>query len=242
MRKILITGVSGDLGGVLANGLAGDDITILGTMRRQRRPSEALPAKMTLLDGCDLTAPADCARLAAAAAALADEPFGMIHSVGAFWEHVPFENFSGRQAADMVASHLTTLYNTLEVVLPLMVRAGGGSVIAFSCNSVRYNYPWMAAFTAAKSAVESLMRTLANEYAGAHVRLNALVMASLQTERVHVSKPRGDYPNFIPPADLLPVVRFLLSPDAYLINGSSINIFRHSPRFYSEGYFDRVRK
>jgi hypothetical protein len=59
---------------------------------------------------------------------------------------------------------------------------------------------------------------------------------------VRTSKPHGDFAHFIPPKDLVPVVRFLLSREAYLVNGNAINLFKYSPQFYNKGYFQRIAK
>jgi NAD(P)-dependent dehydrogenase (short-subunit alcohol dehydrogenase family) len=100
----------------------------------------------------------------------------------------------------------------------------------------------MSAFTAAKSAVESLMRSMANEFSGDGLRFNSLVLASLQTAKVYASKPHGDFDNFIPPMQLVPIVRFLLSDASGLVNGNAINVFKHSDAFYHTGYFERVAR
>jgi len=100
----------------------------------------------------------------------------------------------------------------------------------------------MASFTAAKSAVESLVRSLANEFSGDGMRFNSLVLASVKTKKVKQSKPHGDFLHFIPPSDILPVIKFLLSGDAYLVNGNAINLFKHSDQFYHAGYFERVAR
>ena len=106
--------------------------------------------------------------------------------------------------------------------------------------SVKYNYPLMASFTASKSAVESLMRSLANEYSGYNMRFNSIVLASLRTSKVIQAKPHGDHAHFIPPKDISPIIRFLLSDASYLVNGNAINLFIHSEDFYNSGYLKRI--
>jgi len=242
-KQIVITGISSELGSVLAAALASDPaVRIIGTMRRQRKPQEAFPENVFVIDECDLADAKCCTNLSQAISDRFDGPFGFVHSVGEFWEHVPFLDYRSDQAAQLFQSHVTTFYNVLQALVPVMVGKGGGSVIAFSCNSVRYSYPNMAAFTAAKSAVDSLVRSLANELSGQHLRFNSLVLASLKTHKVQESKPRGDFAHFIPPNDLVPTIRFLLSDDAYLVNGNTINLFVHSDQFYNTGYFQRVAK
>src|SRR5207253_1110551 len=140
-----------------------------------------------------------------------------IHSVGNFWNHDPFLQVGPAQATQMFESHVNTLYNAFQSLIPVMQSKGGASCIAFSCNSVKYNYPWMASFTASKAAVESLMRSLANEFSVDGIRFNSLVLASVKTQKVHDSKPHGDFEHYIAPEELVPIVRFLISHEARLV-------------------------
>jgi NAD(P)-dependent dehydrogenase (short-subunit alcohol dehydrogenase family) len=241
--QIIITGISSELGNVLAREFAkGEGVQIIGTMRRAITAADKFPGNVLVIDGCDLTKPDCCRQLADTAKKRFKGPFGFIHSVGDFWNHVPFLDFGSEKANQMFMSHVTTFYNVLQTLIPLMQSHKSGSCIAFSCNSVRYNYPWMASFTASKNAVDSLIRSLANEFSGDGLRFNSLVLASVKTQKVHDSKPHGDFEHFIPPVDIAPVIRFLLSPEAYLVNGNAISLFQHSDEFYNTGYFDRIAR
>ena len=243
LKQIVITGASSELGAYLLQRFSEvPETRIIATMRRSRRHDDVCPPNVRLLDELDLTKRDACEQLGREVGAAFSGAFGLIHSVGDFWEHIPFEEFNGDQAAKMLESHVVTLYNVLEFLLPLMKEKGGGSVVTFSCNSVRYNYPWMAAFTASKSAVDSLVRSLANEFSGYGIRLNSLVLASVKTRKVKQSKPNGDFTHFISPHDIFPVAQFLLSSTSFLINGNSIHLFEHSNRFFDRGYFERISK
>lgn len=242
-HQIVLTGISSELGSVFARELGKDPaVRIIATMRRKRPRSYKEARNIHLIDECDLTSMECCEAVSKAAKKLFEGPFGLVHSVGDFWDHVPFGVYGPDKARRMFESHVTTFYNLLQSLIPIMKQKGGGSCIAFSCNSVRYNYPWMASFTAAKSAVESLVRSLANEFSGDGMRFNSLVLASVKTKKVKQSKPHGDFLHFIPPSDILPVIKFLLSGDAYLVNGNAINLFKHSDQFYHAGYFERVAR
>ena len=225
-KQILLTGLSSELGNVVATELAKDaSARVVGTMRRRREAQDSFAENIAVIDDCDLTERDCCCRLAKAVDEAFDGPFGFIHSVGDFWDHPAFLDFGPDEAAQMFSSHVTTFYNVLQAIVPVMEAKGGGSVVAFSCNSVRYSYPNMAAFTAAKSAVDSLVRSLANEFSGKRIRFNSLVLASLKTAKVQRSKPHGDFAHFIPPADIVPTIRFLMSDEAYLVNGNTISMF-----------------
>ncbi len=242
-KQVIITGISSELGQVLATELSKElDVKVIGTMRRKRTKKDSFPPNVQVLDDCDLTNPSCCEVAAKVVDREFSGPFGFVHSVGDFWNHVSFLDFGPKQATRMFESHVTTLYNVLQSLVPIMLTKGGSSCVAFSCNSVRYNYPWMASFTASKSAVDSLIRSLANEFSGQNLRFNSLVLASVKTQKVHDSKPHGDFDHYISPRDIIPIVRFLLSPESRLINGSTINLFEHSEQFYRQGYFERISR
>ncbi len=242
-KQIIITGISSELGGILAREFSKErGVQIIGTMRRKRVTADKFPKSICILQGCDLTDPQSCSKLAKMAEQRFRGRFGLVHCVGDFWHHDPFLDFGPKEAQTMFASHVTTFYNALQFLIPVMKRRHGGSVVAFSCNSTLYHYPWMTAFTASKSAVDSMVTSLANEYSGENIRLNSIRLSSLKTEPVRRSKPHGDFSHFTPPKDIFPIVRFLLSPAAYLVNGNSISTFKHSEGFYRQGYFERVSK
>lgn len=242
-KQIIVTGISSQLGGILVRELAKErGVAVIGTMRRKRIDKDKFPRNIHVLDNCDLTKPECCSQASAMAERLFKGRFGFIHCVGNFWQHIPFLECGPEKARTMFESHVTTFYNTVQSLIPIMKSRGGGSVVAFSCNSTLYHYPWMAAFTASKIAVDSMVTSLANEYSGDNLRFNSLRLSSLKTEPVRRSKPHGDFVHFIPPEDIIPIVRFLLSPEAYLVNGNAISIFRHSDEFYRQGYFERVAK
>lgn len=232
MKNIIIGGVSSDLGRVLAKELACvRGRVIVGTTRQDSEVRLGLPAGVKIISKCDLADDSACSVLAEEASCF-DGPFGYIHSVGNFWEHVPFNEWNSENAAEMWNSHVHTLYVVLQKLVPVMIAKGGGSTIAFSCNSVRYNYPWMTAFTAAKSAVDCLIRSLANEFAEHDLRFNSLVLSSLHTAKVADSKPNGDVDNFIPPCDLLPTIEFLMSPVPILSMETTLVYLSSVRRFF----------
>lgn len=243
IKDILITGISGDLGRILATELAKTEgVRIIGTMRRRQRSDDLFDDNVKVIDNCDLSILGSCEQLAHTISSEFKDPFAYIHSVGFFREHLSFLDYPPSDGRTMFDSHVITFHNTLYTVLPLMRRNGGGSCVAFSCSSLRYAYPWMTSFTACKGAIESMVRSLANEFGGDKIRLNALAIATLKTEKEREAKPNGDFENYVPPVDIVPIIRFLLSDDSYLINGNSINVYNFSKQFFNSGYFQRIAK
>jgi len=133
------------------------------------------------------------------------------------------------------------LYGVCNELIPLMVLRGGGHITAFSCNSVRYCYPHMAAFTSAKAAVETLIKCLANEFSQSGIVANVIALASLQTDSVQKSKPFGDFKHFMSVEEIAKAVLKLSCAEFDYLNGNVISLFRHSDSFFNKGYFERNR-
>ena len=137
-QQILITGISSEIGSVLAKELTRDPgVRMIATMRRKRPPGFNPGKHIHIIDQCDMTLPECCDRVAETVDRRFRGSFGLVHSVGDFWYHVPFLEFGSEQAKRMFDSHVITFYNILQAIVPVMKKKGGGSVIAFSCNSGR---------------------------------------------------------------------------------------------------------
>lgn len=191
------------------------------------------------LGGIDLTKGDHLKKLSKISTQFFNGPFVVIHSVGDFWCHRPLDECGLRVATKMIKSHYLTLYGVIYSLIPLMLRRGGGRFIAFSCNSVSYNYPEMAPFTSAKAAVESLIKCVANEYSGEGIQANALQLPTIRTSKVLRAKPKGDHDSYITPEELARIVITDLSVSSAYISGSVVKVFRHSDSFYHKAYFER---
>ena len=121
-------------------------------------------------------------------------------------------------------------------------QTGGGTIVNIASNAGKVGYKNMAAYNAGKAAVISITRSLALEWAEHNINVNAVCPGGVDTpmllgvaefyaarlggdphEMVKTMKP-NQMNRRIQPIEVGRVVAFLLSDQAHIIRGQSINI------------------
>ena len=181
----------------------------------------------------------------AAAAAAAASRFGHVQ--------VLFNCAGGSRPEDGPASEvdLAVWSRTLELdlngtmltcrhLIPLIIAAGGGSVVNMSSGSALRGSNRAHAYSAAKGAIVSLTRALAGSHASDGVRVNSICAGRVNTERVRktyglpgrpgsavdpmrVDEQVRQYPFWLgEPDDIAHVALFLASDESRMITGAAI--------------------
>lgn len=85
----------------------------------------------------------------------------------------------------VMAINLKSCYLAMKHVIPVMERAGGGSIINISSIAgIRYTGVPYATYYASKSAINHLTRTTAAEYAPKRIRVNAVLPGLMETPMI----------------------------------------------------------
>jgi SDR family mycofactocin-dependent oxidoreductase len=93
---------------------------------------------------------------------------------------------------EMIDINLTGVWNTCKVALPHLIEGGrGGSIVLTSSVAGLKGIPNTVHYTAAKHGVVGIMRTLANEFAPHHVRVNTVHPTGVDTDMIQNEKTWG---------------------------------------------------
>ena len=84
---------------------------------------------------------------------------------------------------DRMAVNIRHQFFAAQAVLPDMIAAGAGSIINFGSTSWLIGQGGMAAYTAAKSAVLGLTRSLARDFGKHNIRVNSIAPGWIMTQR-----------------------------------------------------------
>ena len=156
---VLITGVTGGLGGVLGRMLAENGMTVYGTTRNPEGRESEFPFPLLKVDVTDDDSVAACI-------ASLEEREGridvMINCVN--------EMFIG-SVEEATVDEVSGLYDTnvfgvmrlCKQVLPVMKRQGGGTIVNMSSLGGILAVPYMSSYTSAKFALEAFSEALYHE-------------------------------------------------------------------------------
>jgi (+)-trans-carveol dehydrogenase len=145
---------------------------------------------------------------------------------------------------DVIEINLTGVWNTVSVAVPqLLTQREGGSIVVISSGAGLKGVPHLGAYSAAKAAVVALAKTLANELASRHIRVNTIApgtvdtpMVTANTQQFKLFRPDVAEPTledcvesframmpmglpWIEPVDIANAVLFLASDESRYITG-----------------------
>lgn len=132
---------------------------------------------------------------------------------------------------DRIATNFKHQFFASQAVLPDMKAAGGGAIICMSSITWMAGFGGMALYTASKSAVIGLIRSLARDFGPFNIRVNAVSPGWIMTQRQldlwltpeadAMRQERQALKQRLLPADVAKLALFLASDDARVITSQN---------------------
>lgn len=172
----------------------------------------------------------------AALLAEAEHRFGRLdilcNNAGILGPAVSAEDYPAAEFDRVIAINLRSMFILCQNALPLMRRAGGGSIVNTCSIGAQVAYPGLAGYAAAKAGAVMLSKQLAVEFARHGVRVNAILPGNVATgmtasipadglEAMAAAIPLGRIGT---PMDIARMALFLASDEAAYVSGAAIPV------------------
>ncbi|MEO5885134.1 MAG: SDR family NAD(P)-dependent oxidoreductase [Candidatus Limnocylindrales bacterium] len=230
-RIVLITGATGVLGREVARVFAADGAR-LGLVGTDHDRLASVARDLGLADDRWVPAIGDLRERAGARTAVATvtDRFGdvevLIHLVGGWTGGSAIADLDPADVAGMLDQHVWTTLHVTQAVVPGMVAAGWGRVLAVSTPVAAEPPGKMGPYAIAKAAEEALLRTLAREVAGDGITVNLVVVKAIDEQGQRATDPKKA--SSTAPDEIAATFRFLASDAGAAVTGARIPLFGRS--------------
>lgn len=227
-KIVIVTGATGNVGSALSSVLAANGARLVAVDRdgdRVRRHLASLPGSgnhRAVAVG-DLAAPGAFDAIVAEAMAAFGRIDGLATTVGAF-EMASIAAAGPQMWDSMLKLNLFTVLSAIQAVIPPMLAARSGSIVAISAIAALKAPAQLAAYAASKSALLKLVESTADELKGEGVRVNAVLPGTIDTPPNRQAMPDADHARWVTPTEVANAMAFLLSELASGVTGALLPV------------------
>ncbi len=152
----------------------------------------------------------------------------VVNTVGGYAGGTKLWEIDPKVFEQMLTLNLRSGYAISRVVVPIMLRQGGGAIVNVASRAALDHTAGAAAYAASKSAAVAMMDSLAADLRGTGVRVNSVLPSIIDTEANRKAMPAADYAQWPKPEDIARVILFLCSDDARVVQGAALPVYGNS--------------
>ncbi|GAA2828453.1 SDR family oxidoreductase [Kribbella solani] len=236
-RVVLVTGATKGIGLGVAMDLAADGTRVLLNYRRDLEQAKRVLEQIRELQPraeliqADVAVPAEVDRMFRGIRADHGRLDGLVSNAGI--ANDGYALMMGEQKwRSVLETNLTGSFLVCRAAARLMAVQRGGAIVAVASTSGVNAPAGQANYAASKAGLLAVVRVLAKELGSYGVRVNSVIPGFVDTAMTR-SMPQDQLTAFVErvplgrigtPADVAPVVRFLLGPESAYVTGASVVI------------------
>ncbi|HVP54129.1 MAG TPA: SDR family NAD(P)-dependent oxidoreductase [Candidatus Eisenbacteria bacterium] len=219
----IVTGANGGLGTFVVKGLLAAGATVVGIARSiaagEAHDSRYYPVSANLTD------PNEVRELIARLAEQSGKIDILVHVMGGFAGGAGVAETDDQTWQKMMDLNLNAAFYVLRAVVPVMRNAEHGRIIAIGSRQAVQPAAGVAAYSASKAALVSLVQTVALENKDKNIRANVILPGTMDTPANRAAMPKANFAKWVKPAHVAELVVMLAGDVGGEITGATIPVY-----------------
>jgi NAD(P)-dependent dehydrogenase (short-subunit alcohol dehydrogenase family) len=125
----------------------------------------------------------------------------------------------------MFEVNLYTTFYILRAAIPVMRKTGNGHIVAIGSRAAMDPGAGVGAYSASKSAMVSLIRTVAQENKDVGITANVILPGTMDTPANRKAMPKSDFSKWVRPAAVASLITWLVSDAGKDVDGAVIPVY-----------------
>jgi NAD(P)-dependent dehydrogenase (short-subunit alcohol dehydrogenase family) len=221
-RVVLITGAKGGLGSFVTQRFLATGATVVGASRSIG--AEDFPGPNFLALPVDFTKAAAVDRAIGSIINRYGRLDVLVHVLGGFAGGISVAETDDATWEQMRDLNLTSAFYVLRAAIPHLRKSGSGRIVAIGSLAAVEPHSGLGAYVTFKSALTSLVRTVALENKDAGLTANVVLPGTMDTPPNRKAMPTADFSKWLKPADVADLALWLADERAAHITGAAIPI------------------
>ena len=149
----------------------------------------------------------------------------LVHLVGGFAGGAPVVSTDDATLEHMLDVNLRSAFYIIRAVLPTMRAAGAGRIVAIGSRAAVEPQPFIAAYSASKAALVSLIQSTAMENKDRGVTVNIILPGTMDTAANRAADTKADFSKWVDPQQVANLALWLASDAAPQVSGAMIPVY-----------------
>src|SRR5467141_309921 len=221
-KVVLITGAKGGLGWFVTQRFLATGATVVGTSRSISQAD--FPEANFVALPVDFTKAGAAGRAVESVVSRFGRLDALVHLLGGFAGGQTVAETDDATWEQMCDLNLTSAFYVLRAAIPHLRKSGKGRIIAIGSLAAVEPHAGLGAYVTFKSALLSLVRTVALENKDAGLTANVVLPGTMDTPANRKAMPGADFSKWVKPGDVADLILWLADERAKNITGTAIPI------------------
>jgi NAD(P)-dependent dehydrogenase (short-subunit alcohol dehydrogenase family) len=147
-----------------------------------------------------------------------------VHLIGGFAGGTPLHDTDDTTWRRMHDHNLTTAFNAIRAIIPRMREIRRGRFIAVGSKAAEHPLPNLGAYVISKTALVTLIKTVALENADRNITANIVLPGTMDTAANRVAMPNADRSTWVSTSEVAEAIFWLASDAAAHVTGAAIPV------------------